>query len=113
MDVSVDGDIRRGLLAAFKGESSEKLYDVIIDDSSHQLDHQIRIIAEAAPLLKPGGLLIVEDIFRKTADTEYYPVIKSVLESYPGSFAYFIDCEHQLKWSPDWDNDRLLILVKG
>lgn len=103
MDVGVDGDVARGLGA---GE-----YDVIIDDSSHEHGHQIRIIKEAWPLLKSGGTLIVEDIFRSTAENEYSDAIPEILTQC--SAAYFVVCEHAARWSPGWDNDKLLVLVKA
>lgn len=103
MDVGVDGDVARGLGA---GE-----YDVIIDDSSHEHGHQIRIIKEAWPLLKSGGTLIVEDIFRSTAEDEYYKEIPKIIGE--AAAAYFVVCEHKERWSPGWDNDKLLVLVKA
>jgi len=106
MDVSIDGDVARALAASRVSE-----YDVIIDDSSHNHGHQIRIIKEAFPLLKQGGLLIIEDIFRATAEDDYTREIKDILEKCSAS--YFVMCEHKDRWSPGWDNDKLLVLVKG
>lgn len=106
MDVSVDGDVGRALKGANEGK-----YDVILDDSSHNHGHQIRIIKEAFPLLKQGGLLIVEDIFRSTAEDEYTRELGSVLPLC--SAAYFVVCEHKDRWSPGWDNDKLLVIVKA
>jgi predicted O-methyltransferase YrrM len=106
MDVSVDGDVVRAL----KGSRGEALYDVILDDSSHEHGHQIRIIKEAFPLLKQGGLLIVEDIFRSIPEEEYSRELTDILPQC--SAAYFILCEHKYKFSPGWDNDKLLVLVK-
>ena len=103
MDVSVDGDVARGL--------GDGLYDVIIDDSSHEHGHQIRIIKEAWPRLKSGGILIVEDIFRSTAEKEYSDAIPEILSG--AAAAYFVVCEHAARWSPGWDNDKLLVLVKA
>jgi predicted O-methyltransferase YrrM len=107
MDVGVDGDVARALVESNPGG----LYDVIIDDSSHEHGHQIRIIKEAFPLLKQGGILIVEDIFRSTPEEEYVRPLGAVLHQC--SAAYFVQCEHKDRWSPGWDNDKLLILVKG
>ncbi len=107
MDVSVDENVKNSLEnAVVAGEK----YDVIIDDSSHNHEHQIRIIHEAFPLLKPGGMLIVEDIFRSTAEEEYSNLIQDELGAC--AEAFFVECEHKFKWSPGWDNDKLLVLVK-
>lgn len=105
MDVSKDGDVTRAL-----GTGD---YDFIIDDSSHEHGHQIRIIKEAWPLLKSGGTLVVEDIFRSTPEDEYTREIfeAGILEQC--SAAYFVMCEHLARWSPGWDNDKLLVLVKA
>ena len=103
MDVSQDGDVLRAL-------STMTQYDVILDDSSHNHGHQIRIIKEAFPLLKQGGLLIVEDIFRATQEDEYTNQLQDILPQC--SAAYFVVCEHAQRWSPGWDNDKLLVLVK-
>lgn len=106
MDVSVDGDVVRALKVS-EGDD----YDVIIDDSSHNYEHQIRIIKEAFPRLKSGGMLIIEDIFRAEDEDRYTRAIQEELKGCAA--AYFVMCEHANKFSPGWDNDKLLILVKG
>lgn len=105
MDVSLDGDVSRAL--------GQDKYDVIIDDSSHDFYHQIRIINEAWPCLKSGGMLIVEDIFRNESEERYTKALfeAEILEN--AATTYFVHCEHKDKWSPDWDNDKLLVLVKA
>lgn len=105
MDVAKDGDVGRALAV---GE-----YDVIIDDSSHNFEHQIRIIKEAWPHIKSGGMLIVEDVFRATPDEDYTKEIFAAEILEECSAAYFVMCEHAARWSPGWDNDKLLVLVKA
>ncbi len=107
MDVSIEGDVSGSLEVGSGGLQ----YDVIIDDSTHEHGHQIRIIREAFPLLKPGGILIIEDVFRSIGEREYYEPLKDILEHC--SFYYFVLCEHALKWSPGWNNDRLFVLIKA
>lgn len=38
------------------------LFDIIIDDGSHEPTHQLFVANEYLPLVKPGGLLIIEDV---------------------------------------------------
>ena len=111
MDVSVDGDVMRGLSTVAGEDGGEGPYDVIIDDSSHNHEHQIRIIKEAFPLLKSGGMLIIEDIFRAAQEDDYTRLIQEELKGCAA--AYFVMCEHANKFSPGWDNDKLLVLVRG
>ena len=40
----------------------DKKYDIIIDDGSHQPHHQIFAINKYFPLLKPQGVMVVEDV---------------------------------------------------
>jgi demethylmacrocin O-methyltransferase len=103
MDVAEDGDIRRAL--------GYEEYDVILDDSTHRHGDQIRIIHEAFPLLKSGGMLIIEDIFKSTPEEDYTSKLQDIIPKC--SNAYFVVCEHKWRWSPGWDNDKLLVLVKG
>ena len=50
-------------------------FDILIDDGSHQWDHQITSLRTLYPFLKPGGYYIMEDI-----DTSY----GSFVETYRG-----------------------------
>ncbi len=84
--------------------------DVILDDSTHGIPEQVKIIKKGLPFLKSGGMFIIEDIFKRYKEEEYQKELDDVLDQF--SLAMFINCEHTNKWSPDWDNDKLLILVK-
>ena len=37
-------------------------FDLIIDDGSHQQEHQIAAIQQLSPLLRSGGMFVVEDL---------------------------------------------------
>ena len=105
MDVNVDGDVARAL--SLPGGQ----YDVILDDSSHEFDHQIRIIKEGFPLVKPGGYLIIEDVYRSRPEIDYENAIRDILPQC--AEAYFVVCNHEERYSPGWNNDKILVLVKG
>jgi hypothetical protein len=105
MDVAVDGDITRALTDA-SGQ-----FDVILDDSSHDFDHQIRIAKEAFPFIKPGGYLLIEDIFRVRKEADYEVALDEILTQC--SMAYFVVCNHDERYSPGWNNDKILVLVKA
>jgi beta-1,4-mannosyl-glycoprotein beta-1,4-N-acetylglucosaminyltransferase len=56
-------------------------YDLIIDDGSHTLEHQLIAVSLYRPMLRPGGLLIIEDVaaldqvesaFRATGECEIF-----------------------------------------
>jgi len=103
MDVAKDGDIRRAL--------GEELYDIVLDDSSHKYEDQIRIIKEALPLVKSGGYIIIEDVFRNIPEEDYLRDLKEVLPEF--SESYFVMCNHEERYSPGWNNDKLLVLCKA
>lgn len=86
-------------------------YDIIIEDSTHEFDDQIRVCKIAHKYLNTGGILIIEDIFRNSDEHKYLENLQEVLEYY--STITFIITEHKLKYSPNWDNDKLLILIRN
>lgn len=104
MDVTVESSIQNGL-RAIGGD-----LDVILDDSSHNIPDQLKIIQQGLPFLKSGGMFIIEDIFKRYNEEDYQKGLESILDEF--AFATFIVCDHKNKWSPDWDNDKLLVLIK-
>ena len=60
--------------------------------------------------MNSGGILIIEDIFRNEDETRYLESLQSVKDYYSDMF--FIETEHVLKYSPEWNNDKLMILIK-
>ena len=103
VDVGVDLNLLRAL--------GDKKFDVIVDDSSHVFDHQIRIVQEAFPSLKPGGILIVEDIYRSESEKKYEDALKDTLKHC--AFASFVITNHEDKVDTGWNNSKLLVLIKG
>ena len=86
-------------------------YDIIVEDSTHLFEDQIRFIKNSIDYLKENGILVIEDIFRNRSEEDYQRELQGVLEYF--SSATFITTEHENKFSGDWNNDKLLILVRN
>lgn len=104
MDVRSAESIRSNL------EATGGVLDVILDDSSHDVWDQKIIVETALPFLKPGGILLIEDVFRNVTVADYLKVLEPVKDQL--AFHGFIEMEHINKFSPGWDNDKILMLVK-
>jgi hypothetical protein len=84
--------------------------DIIIDDSTHQPHDQINVIKSCVHYLNAGGYLIIEDIF-KNVDTNIFSSILDEMTNLISDY-FFIDANHKKRYSGEWDNDRLLIIIK-
>jgi len=51
----------------------EDSLDVVIDDGSHKPLHQLLTVAYFLPKLKPGGMIVIEDV----ADPNTWPLFES------------------------------------
>jgi predicted O-methyltransferase YrrM len=87
------------------------LYDIIIEDTTHQFEDQIRVIENTYQYLKPGGILIIEDIFKSYNENDYINRLSLILEYFQDY--YFIELDHINRNSTNWDNDKLFVLIKG
>ena len=107
----IDIDVRSkdSIIKGF--EELNTLYDVIIEDTTHQFEDQIRVIENAYQYLKPGGILIIEDIFKRYNESDYINRLTPILQEFQNY--YFIELDHVNRNSTGWDNDKLFILVKG
>lgn len=88
-----------------------KTYDIIIEDTTHQFEDQIRVIENTYQYLKPGGIMIIEDIFKSYKEEDYINRLKHLLHNFQDY--YFIELDHTNRNSTGWDNDKLFILIKG
>ena len=84
-------------------------FDILIEDSTHLFEDQIKFVNEAYKHLNPGGILIIEDIFINANEEDYFKAIN--LDYF--SSATFIYANHNLKNSLGWNNDKLLVLHKN
>ena len=87
------------------------MYDIIIEDTTHQFEDQIRVIENIYQYLKPGGVLIIEDIFKKYNEYDYLVRLKPILEHFQDY--YFVELDHNNRNSTGWDNDKLFVLIKS
>jgi len=105
MDVTNPESIEEGLVNA----GSE--FDILMDDSTHVFEDQINFINIAYKHLKPGGFLIIEDIFISANEEDYSEAINHLSDYF--SSATFIFANHDLKHSPGWNNDKLFVLHRN
>ena len=96
---------------SIKSVFSDKLYDIIIEDTTHQFQDQIRVIKNVYRNLKPGGLLIIEDIFKKYNENDYLVELKEILHEFEDY--YFVSLDHVNRNSTGWDNDKLFVLTRN
>lgn len=88
-----------------------ELFDVILDDALHNVDQQAITIRTCMNKLKQGGLLIIEDVFRDQDHAPYLKVMEEVKDLI--SFSTFIVCDHKDRYSPGWNNDKILVMVRA
>ena len=100
-------------------EKQNRKFDLIIDDSLHDFDFEglasnIKKINTIYKFLKPGGILIVEDIdcvnFKKN-EQEYFFHLNKLRKYY--SEITFINCKHFNNYSPAWNLTKLLICIRN
>lgn len=104
MDVRDSASIRAGL------EAIGHPIDILVDDSSHIVEDIIRIIKTSIPQIKPGGMIIIEDLHRYWDESLFEEGLKDVLSAF--SFVQFVDTEHENQQAGDQDNNKMLVLVK-
>ncbi len=107
----IDVSDKKIIVSQFK--KSKKKYDIIIDDSTHLFDHQINIILGSYKFLKPGGTIIIEDIykFRKGyEESKYYEKLKHIKKNF--SYIAFIETPHINNFTASWKNEKILLLIK-
>jgi predicted O-methyltransferase YrrM len=100
---------KESIVNAFK--KTNILYDIIIEDTTHQFEDQIRVIENVYSYLKPGGILIIEDIFKSYNETDYFDRLSTILKHFQDY--YFVELDHNNRNSTGWNNDKLFILIKG
>jgi predicted O-methyltransferase YrrM len=106
---SIDVTQKDSIVSAF--ESINTQYDIIIEDTTHQFEDQIRVIENIYPYLKPGGILIIEDIFKSYNEQDYISRLGPILEHFQDY--YFVELDHVNRNSTGWNNDKLFVLIKG
>ena len=99
---------KKSILESFKKTNVK--FDIIIDDSTHLFDDQIRLIHNAHKFLKTGGYLIIEDIEKNNLEENYFRSLKKIKKYFEE--IVFIDTNHINKYSAQYKNDKLLILIK-
>jgi predicted O-methyltransferase YrrM len=87
------------------------LFDIIIEDTTHKFEDQIKVIENTYQYLKPGGILIIEDIFKSYNENAYIHRLTPILKEFQDY--YFIELDHNNRNSTGWNNDKLFVLIKG
>ena len=91
-------------------KKTKVMFDCIIDDSTHNFFDMIRIIKLSLSFLKPGGMIIVEDIQKAYDESWFYNELSNVKDEFEKIF--FVDLEHDRRNSGMVNNDKVLVLIK-
>jgi len=91
-------------------------FDVVIEDSCHKFDTQINFIEVMHKYIKPGGIMIIEDIYpvvhkgKDYVDEKFAEAIEPFKQYY--SNILFIEPRHKYQYSGLHQCDKLLVLYK-
>lgn len=86
------------------------LFDIIVEDTNHELINQKNVVSVARNYLKSGGILIIEDIYKRNNADVYEELLNEYLDSF--DLVYYIVTDHNNKFSGDWNNDAVIVLIK-
>lgn len=105
----VDAGNPDGLSSALSSACSDgKKFDILLEDASHRIEHQLLFLRDAIQYIAPGGLLIIEDIFRAIPAARFEEVLYAHQDRI--AKAILVRPEHTFRHSPGWENDRLLFV---
>ena len=85
-------------------------FDIIIDDSTHDFNHQINIVKELKNFLKPGGLLVIEDVPKKIDEKKYETALRNLIPGFKK--VMFIETFHSNNFTSNYFMTKLLFLIK-
>ena len=96
--------VKIGVCDAYLPETANQLgdFDIIIDDGYHDLEHMLLAIKLYLPKVRPGGVLVLEDI----ADTDWFP---HLIEAVPKELREGIECIDLRENLGRWD-DMLFVV---
>jgi cephalosporin hydroxylase len=80
-------------------------FDIIIDDGPHTFDSHLAVLLFYLPKLKPGGMLVIEDV----ADVRWTSTYQRAVELHPRHTHKTIDLRHEFHKLPD---DVLFVVEK-
>ena len=89
-------------------------FDIIIDDSTHLFDDQIRVIENSFKFLKTNGIMIIEDIYRLRSDYQehmYFNKLARVKKYFHEIF--FIETKHVNNFTASSKNEKILLLLRN
>lgn len=88
--------------------SDEKKFDILLEDASHCLKHQLLFLKTALEYVNSGGVLIIEDIFRAIPAGRFEEILRE--QSHKIAKAILVRPEHRFRYSVGWENDRILFV---
>jgi hypothetical protein len=88
-----------------------KKFDILIEDASHCLNHQLTFLRYCLDYVESGGVVIIEDIFRAIPVNRFQEVYIKLYDKI--EHAILVKPEHVYRASPNWENDRMLIIWKA
>lgn len=103
MDVTNDTSIKEAF------STVNQMYDLIIEDTTHKCEDQARLVINALDYLKPGGMLVLQSIFKSNEETLYSNLLSDVRNEFQDT--YFITFNHERQ--SETDNNKILVLVKN
>jgi SAM-dependent methyltransferase len=82
----LDVSKRDELVAALTRDTADgELFDIVLDDAAHDVVHQSLLIQEGLRFVKPGGLMIIEDVFRDRPESLYAPALEAAIAADPST----------------------------
>jgi len=106
IDVTDSAEIGRAF------QRTQRSYDLIIDDSTHDVEDQVRVIRCCTKFLGPGGILVIEDIFDdfRAPEQKFAEVLREVGDEYCS--INFLIPKNRATSTGDWNNEKLLVMIK-
>ena len=104
-------DVRYQTKISKKFNNINEKFDIIIDNSTHKFEDQIRLIKNIYHFLKPGGVIIIEDIFKSYDENDYILKLNNYLDFFQEYF--FITLDHSRNKDNNKDNNKLFVLIKN